>query len=180
MSEISNAEAALLALLSEEPMYPYKIEQEVKYRDMRFWTELSMSSIYKLLRKLERDGLVDCETGISEENRTRRTYSVTEYGANALRKKLGELLCEPEHLRWRVDIGTYNVDLIDPQEAVDRLKEYREGLRKNLQGYKDLEKFLIDSDCPTHRKAVARRPQYMLAGELSWVEEFINELEEKL
>ena len=57
-SSLSNAEAALLGLLAEKPMHPYQIEQEVRYRDMRFWTELSMSSIYKLLRKLEREGLV--------------------------------------------------------------------------------------------------------------------------
>ena len=48
MVEISNAETTLLGLLSEQSMYPYQIEQEVKYRGMRFWTELAMSSIYKL------------------------------------------------------------------------------------------------------------------------------------
>ena len=38
MVEITKAEAILLGLLSEQSMYPYQIEQEVKYRDMRFWT----------------------------------------------------------------------------------------------------------------------------------------------
>jgi len=38
MVEIPNAEATLLGLLSEQPMYPYQIEQEVKYRGMRFLT----------------------------------------------------------------------------------------------------------------------------------------------
>jgi DNA-binding PadR family transcriptional regulator len=46
MPNLSNAEAALLGLLSEQSMYPYQIEKEVRYREMRFWTELSMSSIY--------------------------------------------------------------------------------------------------------------------------------------
>jgi len=54
MPDLTNAEAALLGLLSERPMHPYQIEKEVRSRDMRFWTELSMSSIYKLLRKLEK------------------------------------------------------------------------------------------------------------------------------
>ena len=57
MDALSNGEAALLGLLSEKPMYPYQIEQEVKYRDMRFWNDLSMSSIYKLLDGLEKKGL---------------------------------------------------------------------------------------------------------------------------
>ncbi len=176
MSSVSNAEAALLGLLSEESMHPYRIEQEVKYRDMRFWTELSMSSIYKLLRKLEKEGLLDCETKISDENRTRRTYSVTKEGKKALRDKLSQLLCEPEHLRWRVDIGTYNIDLLTTKKALGSLKEYRKKIQKNIQGYKDLDKFLTDSGCPSHRNAVARRPIRMLEGEVRWVDEFMKEL----
>jgi DNA-binding PadR family transcriptional regulator len=74
MQEISNAEAALLGLLSEGPMYPYQIEQEVKYRDMRFWNDLSMSSIYKLLDGLERKGLVARANEVSPENRLRKLY----------------------------------------------------------------------------------------------------------
>ncbi len=73
MNELSNSEAALLGLLSEEPMHPYKIDQEFEYRDMRSWTELSMSSIYKLLRKLEKEQLVNSEKIISSENRLQKT-----------------------------------------------------------------------------------------------------------
>ncbi len=177
MQIVSNAEAALLGLLSEEPMHPYRIEQEVKYREMRFWTELSMSSIYKLLRKLEKEGLLDCETKVSEENRTRRTYSITKDGTKALREKLSQLLSEPEHLRWRVDIGTYNINLLTTKKAQSSLKEYRKKLQKNIQGYKDLDKFLTDSGCPSFRNAVARRQIHMLKGEVCWVDEFMKELE---
>ena len=51
-------ETALLGLLSEGPMHPYRIEKEVRERKLRSWTDLSMSSVYKLLVKLERRGLV--------------------------------------------------------------------------------------------------------------------------
>ena len=87
MEHISNSEAALLGLLSEEPMHPYRIEQEVKYRDMRFWTELSMSSIYKLLRKLEKEGFTECTNKISEKNRLQKHYSISSAGKKALQQK---------------------------------------------------------------------------------------------
>jgi excinuclease UvrABC ATPase subunit len=86
-------------------MYPYQIEQEVNYRDMRFWNDLSMSSIYKLLAILESKGLVVRANEVSPENRVRKLYSISEEGARALQSKLKELLSDPEHERWQTYYG---------------------------------------------------------------------------
>lgn len=176
MEEISNAEAALLGLLSEEPMYPYQIEQQVKYRDMRFWTELSMSSIYKVLGKLEKKSLVVRTNEVSEENRLRKLYAISEDGKKALQEKLVTLLSVPEHVRWQVDIGTYNSNLLPAKIVRKSLKEYRNALEKNIQSYEDLLKFLNDSDCPSYRFAIATRPVYLLRGEIAWVDAYLAEL----
>ncbi|OPY28703.1 MAG: Transcriptional regulator PadR-like family protein [Methanocella sp. PtaU1.Bin125] len=176
MDEISNAEAALLGLLSEGPMYPYQIEQEVQYRDMRSWTELSMSSIYKLLNNLEKKGFVNRENEVSPENRLRKLFSISDAGKKALQAKLERLLTEPEHTRWQVDIGTYNCDLLPPKKVRNALREYRKGLEKNIKCYEELRQFLQDSGCPAHRQAVAMRPIYLLKGEIEWVDAFIKQL----
>jgi DNA-binding PadR family transcriptional regulator len=176
---LSNAEAALLGLLSERPMYPYQIEQEVKYRDMRFWTELSMSSIYKLLSSLEKKGLVARVNEVSQENRLRKLYSISDEGAKALQDKLTALLSDPEHIRWQVDIGTYNCDLLPPEAVRKALNEYRQVLEKNIKGYRDLRQFLIDSGCPSHRMAIADRPVFLMEGEIAWVDSYIAQLSGK-
>ncbi|HEY3273860.1 MAG TPA: PadR family transcriptional regulator [Methanocella sp.] len=176
MQEISNAEAALLGLLSEGPMYPYQIEQEVKYRDMRFWTELSMSSIYKLLKNLEKEGLVLRANEVSDENRLRKLYSISEEGTKVLQDKLKTLLSDPEHIRWQVDIGAYNCDLLPLKTVQKALKEYRKGLEKSIAGYEDLQKFLKDSNCPSHRLGIATRPVYLLKGEIEWVDAYLAAL----
>jgi DNA-binding PadR family transcriptional regulator len=173
MNEISNAEAALLGLLSEQPMYPYQIEQEVECRSMRDWTELSMSSIYKLLAKLEKAGLVLRANEVSPENRLRKQYSISDEGKKALQDKLARLLSEPEHIRWQVDIGTYNCDLLPLKVVKKSLKEYRKGLEKNIKCYEELLKFLQDCDCPGHRFAVATRPIFLLKGEIEWVDAYL-------
>ena len=175
-ADLSNAEAALLGLLSEGPMHPYQLEQEVKYRDMRFWTELSMSSIYKLLRKLEKRGLVLKKEQMSPENRLRKPYSVTEGGETALRSKILSLLRGPEHTRWQVDIGIYNCSLLPEGKVREALHEYKRALREKIAGYRKLQEFLRDTGCPQHRQAVAVRPVYLLEAEISWVNSFINQL----
>lgn len=176
MDKLSNSEAALLALLSEEPMYPYQIEQQVKYRDMRFWTDLSMSSIYKLLQKLEDRGYILRTDEISAENRLRKLYSVSDEGTKALGTKLVSLLSEPEHVRWQVDIGTYNCDLLPVKTVQRSLKAYRRGLEKNIEDYTALRKFLEDSGCPVHRHALASRAIFLLKGEIEWVDSFLEQI----
>jgi DNA-binding PadR family transcriptional regulator len=177
MIEISNTEAALLGLLAEQPMYPYRIEQEVKYREMRFWTELSMSSIYKLLRKLEKDGLVTCTGEISPGNRLRKLYTISDAGLKALRLKLEKLLSEPEHIRWQVDIGTYNATLLPSRKVKTVLKTYRHTLVNKIKEYEHLLKFLKESNCPSHRLAIATRPVYLLKGEIQWLDAYLDTLE---
>lgn len=178
MKELTNSETALLGLLSEQPMYPYQIEQEVKYRDMRSWTELSMSSIYKLLKKLETKGLVLRTNEISEENRLRKLYTISETGKEQLGQKLESLLTAHDTPKWQVDIATYNCDLLDGQTVKTALTHYRKELVGKIQGYKDLLQFLKDAGCPPHRFAVAKRPVYLFEAEINWLDDYIAELSE--
>ena len=178
MAELSNTKTALLGLLSERPMHPYQIEKEVKYRDMRFWTDLSMSSIYKLLKDLEEDGLVDRTNEISSENRLRKLYAISSEGKKALRKKLKELLIKPEHIRWQIDIGTYNSDLLPLKTVQTTLEKYRSTLKEKIESYEALLNFLKESGCPTHRFAVATRPIFLLKGEIEWVDLYLSDIKQ--
>lgn len=172
MDDLSNAETALLGLLSEGPMYPYQIEREVRGREMRFWTELSMSSIYKVLRRLEKDGLVTRENVVSEGNRLRKLYTVTARGKQALEQKIVRLLSVPEHIRWAIDNGTYNCDLVPPNDVQAALAAYRAALEEKIHCYEELEGFLRSSGCPAHRLAIAIRPVFLLKAEAAWVDAY--------
>ena len=174
MKNLSNAETALLGLLSEQAMYPYQIEQEVKYREMRFWTELSMSSIYKLLQKFEKEGLVERTNEISNKNRLRKLYRISKKGKERLEEKIESLLSEPEHIRWQVDLGTYNSDLLQPETVIESLKKYKEALNEKIKGYGELLEFLKSSSCPAHRFAVAERPVYLLRAEIQWIDSYLE------
>lgn len=173
MAALSNAEAALLGLLTEGSMYPYQVEGEVKRRDMRCWTELSMSSIYKLLRKCERAGLVKRTNTISPENRLRAFYTISAKGRKVLGEKIEALLSEPTHVQWPVDIGIYNLDLLPRKAVRTALGKYRAVLEERVKGYEELHKLLRDAGCPSHRFECATRPLFLLKAEMRWVDEFL-------
>lgn len=174
--ELTNTETVLLGLLSEGPMNPHQLQQEVQYRDMNFWTEISISSIPDLLKKLETRGLVAQNNKSSEENFQKKIYTISEQGKILLTKKIEKILSSVEHLRWQIDIGTYNCNLLPSKNVKDSLCLYRTQLKEKIDGYKDLLKFLQLSKCPFHRLAIASRPIFLLEAELKWVDSFIEQL----
>ena len=80
MKTLTSLEAALMGLLDEKPMHPYEIEKVIVARDMRWWTEISMSSVYKLLRKLEKEGRVKSEVRLNRRNLAQKVYRLTPAG----------------------------------------------------------------------------------------------------
>ena len=56
---MTEAELVVLSLVVEQPRHAYEIEQVIADRGMRDCTDIGFSSIYYVLRKLEKAGLVE-------------------------------------------------------------------------------------------------------------------------
>lgn len=173
---LSDAGAALLGLLCEEPMHAWEIERNVEYRDMRSWTDLSQSSIYRHLKVLEKAGFVTSSRR-EVSGRLRRIFSITPAGRQSLGERLLGILGELQNQKWRIDIATYNFDLAPGSEAVHRLEDYRRALVEKAECYRGVEEFMKESGCPWFRLAVPRRTVRMIEGEIRWLDEFMAEAE---
>jgi len=81
--------------MHEGGCHAYDINKRIEDRGMRDWTNIgldfSFSTIYRTLDRLENDKLVD---SYEEEidNRIRKTYKITDFGYNVLRKRVYEVL----------------------------------------------------------------------------------------
>jgi len=179
MKTLSNKEAALLGLLSEKPKYAYEIENDIKERDMRYWTEISMSSVYKLLAKLEKRKLLTSKTHISSKNIVQKVYSITSEGKKIFKEKLIELASAWQPSIQPVDISLANLNLLNKPEAIKALNNYLESLDKMLKCYSDLQKYLIDNKCHLANIQLATRRIYMLKGEKEWIHTFINDFKKE-
>ena len=68
----------ILSILLERPKYAYEMTQELKLRSGGLY---QMPLLYPVLYRLEKNGYVEIsETVISEKNRTRNYYRITEAG----------------------------------------------------------------------------------------------------
>jgi DNA-binding PadR family transcriptional regulator len=175
MSTISKLEAALLGLLTEKPMHPYEIEKTVVDRDMRVWTGISLSSIYKVLGKLETKLLVDVHMEMTESNQVKKVYIITERGKREVKEKISELMSEMENIICQIDIGLHNLHLLTKEEVKTVLSRYIQSIDEKIQCYRELETFLNGCDCPVHRLALAKRRGFLLHAEREWALSFLEE-----
>jgi DNA-binding PadR family transcriptional regulator len=123
---------------------------------------------------LETEGLVTSTNDISLENRLRKLYSINNKGIKALQLKLENLLSEPEHIRWQIDIGTYNSTLLPDEKVKEALEKYRHTLENTIKEYEKLKSFLRDTGCSSRRIAIAIRPVYLIKGEIQWIDAYLD------
>ena len=79
-------------------------------------------------------------------------------------------------MRWQIDIGTYNRNLISDKKVQETLVKYRLALEKKIHEYGVLLKFLQTSKCPSYRFGVANRPIFLLKGDVQWVDSYLYQL----
>ena len=82
----------LLRLLHEKPMHGYQIMEELERQGYVQPGRFQTGSVYTILKRMERRGLLRSHKELSDEDRERRIYSVIEKGEEALRKGLESIL----------------------------------------------------------------------------------------
>ncbi|MBN1537006.1 MAG: PadR family transcriptional regulator [Anaerolineales bacterium] len=126
---MTNAELAILSLVSENPHYGYEIEQIIELRGMRDWTEIGFSSIYYLLKKLEKKGYIrsqlDSQTGLGP---ARKMYAMTSKGKSAWREATLKALSEPQQTYPLIQMGLAGIPGLSRADVKAALIRYKQNL----------------------------------------------------
>jgi len=91
----------ILKALQLEPMHGFGLSQRLKQMSAAVF-QVEMGSLYPALVRLEKEGWIKGEWGISDNNRKARYYAITPAG----RKQL-----EDEKTQWALLSGTINAML---------------------------------------------------------------------
>jgi PadR family transcriptional regulator PadR len=82
-------EPLMLCIIGEIPSHGYRIAAEIERRSAGYF-QLTASTVYSALRRLEQDGLVSSTWQNVSAAPRRRYYQLTEKGREILRLKLAE------------------------------------------------------------------------------------------
>jgi DNA-binding PadR family transcriptional regulator len=161
-------EIAVLGLICEKPMHGYEIEKTIEERNMRYWTEISFPSIYKILQKLEAKELIKAEIKLSKNNVPQRIYTATEKGQQTMKSSIMTIVSNVEKTIWRIDLGIANLYLLTKEERQDCLQKYIKSIDESIAIYKSLQAFFEEHHYPQSDHALATRPILHLETEKAW------------
>jgi len=176
---MTNAELALLSLLAEAPRHGYELEQLIRERGMRNWTEISLSSIYFVLDKLVKKGMAitSIQPGI-EGRPNRKVFSITREGYAALKQGVIKALRIPEPGGQSFLIALSCQPLLTDAELDSALRARTQALSSLIE---DISMNPASSDPRTtaHVHAMFEYSLTLLLAEQSWVEDYLLRLEKE-
>jgi DNA-binding PadR family transcriptional regulator len=173
---MTNAELAILSLVTEKPRHGYEIDQVIEARGMRAWTDLGFSSIYYLLNKLEQAGMIEATLESAGRGPARKVYHTTPTGQAALQTGVREALSTPHNCRPPLQLGLANLPLLPRSEALAALRDHHTGLDRglaHLQAQRQRQQPL-----PAHVDAMFEHSIVMIEAELGWLARFIQRMED--
>jgi len=171
---MTDAELAILSLVAEAPRHGYEIQQAIEARGMRQWTAIGFSSVYYLLNKLERQGLLESRLMHSERGPARKVYRITQAGHGVLQTALMDLLSVPRDLGMSLALGLANITVLRPEQARNALDSYEAGLQARITDLSERRAHQIAEhpDSPLHILAVFDHALTLSQAELNWLRGF--------
>ena len=173
---MTQAELAILSLVTEKPRHGYEIEQVIEERGMREWTTIGFSSIYYILNKLEKAKLI--EATIRDHEGTgpaRKVYRATTQGRKKTQEGVLEALSNPAKRISPLQIGLANLPGVDREAAVSALEAYGQALKVRIDELNQKQNSL--GSLPLYVSAMFSHSLTLLEAERRWIEAFREEWE---
>jgi DNA-binding PadR family transcriptional regulator len=135
----------LLALLAEEPTHGYELKRQFDETIGRLWP-VQQAQIYNNLRLLEKDGLIELDARVEQENLPdRKNYRVTIAGQQELTGWIQAPVHTSRQLKddFYLKLATLATVLNQPERLSELIWRQREVY---LQHLRDLERALADAE----------------------------------
>lgn len=168
-----------MGLLYEEPQYGYRLEKIIEGWGMRNWTQIGFSSIYYVLKKLEKKELVEAKMEKVEGKPSRKVFTITQLGRNTMREKVRDLLSWNKKLISPFDLGLAYLNYLEPLEVIECLENYVESAKGRIKFLESSVKMQEQLKAPYYVVALFSRPLKNLKTEMEWVEGFIEKIKEE-
>lgn len=125
---------ALLALLAEEPMHTYRMQQLIKQRHKDDVINVRLrASLYQTIERLLRGGLIEIQETEKAENRPERTiYRLTPEGDGVARQWLREMLALPSNEFPEFPAAISVMPLLPQEEALALLTQREAALAAQI------------------------------------------------
>ena len=182
---------AILTMLYEEPMHPYRMQQLIKERGKDEVINVTQrASLYQTINRLEREKLIQPQRVSRDENRPERTvYELTDQGRQTMVEWMRKILStpSPEFPEFPAALSVLAVlTAKDARQQLERRVAALEPELKRLDGILAqasflpriflLEMELLRANCATELKWVGSVVEDLRSGKLTWNEKWLRKM----
>ncbi|ATY10010.1 hypothetical protein CU254_05695 [Amycolatopsis sp. AA4] len=171
MPALTDAELTVLGLLVEQPRHGYELERVIEERGIRAWTALGFSSIYYVLDKLAKRGLIEA-TGGPRSGKSRATFQATPAGVELCADATREALSALTPIHARVLIAMANSPGLPDTEVRSGLTTRIAALRGQLAEVRATR--ASQESLPDAAAAIFDYSEAMLTADLTWTESVLT------
>lgn len=169
---MTDAELAVLSIVAEGPIHGRDIQHVIHQRGLRAWTNIGVSSLYYVLEKLARQGLIVSHDTASDDT-ARRRYEITPAGVGVLQTAVADMLSTPREHASDFELGLANLHVLRPAQIRSAIVAYQQELASRLGQARERWRQLRESRAPFHVDAMFGHHVAMIEAELAWVTDFI-------
>ncbi|GAA3436709.1 PadR family transcriptional regulator [Kutzneria kofuensis] len=169
---------AVLALLVEEPMHAYRMQQLMKERGVQLVVNVrNRSGLHAAIDRLARDELIRVHAVERDSRHPERTvYAVTDAGRDALLTGLKDSIAAPAQEFPLFPAVVSFLHLLDPQDARTQLERRAEALEQTLGATRAVLDASRTAHVPRLHLLEHEYLQDVTAAELSWVRGVVADL----
>lgn len=168
---LTPSELTVLGLIVEQPRHGYDLEQVIEQRGIREWTDIGFSSIYYVLAKLEKRGLVSAEVGRSGA-KSRRVFRATEDGRHAAASGALAYVSVLRSVPHPILVGLANLPLLSEQAYDDALRSRLTQIEVRITSVMEAEQ--NQGPLPPAAREVFSYSLSLLEAERSWLAERVQ------
>ncbi len=165
IKHLTDSELLILGLVAEMPRHGYELEQVIEQRGMREWTQIGFSSIYFVLGKLEKRGLVVAEK--TTNTKAKKNYAVTNEGQKILVKQTLVLLKSVKPTFSSVLMGMIHWPVLTRKQALGALEMRNKIVNKELERLKNIH--FEQQPLPDHVDVMFDFSLCQLKAEAEWI-----------
>lgn len=172
---VTDAQLLLLGLVAEMPRHGYELEQVIEQRGMREWTQIGFSSIYFVLGKLEKAGLVAAKK--PDGAKARKVFNATGKGYEVLASQSLAALTQLSPNHSSVLLGIAHWPFLEREKAVAALRARGEAIGKELARLENIQ--FGQQPLPDFVEALFDYSLSQLQAEADWVKRTADYMEIK-
>ncbi len=165
----------VLGLVAEKPRHGYELEQVIAQRGMREWTQIGFSSIYFVLAKLEKAGLVAAEK--PKGAKARKIFSITGQGQGVLVAQSLAMLRRVHPSRSGVLLGIAHWPFLKREEAFAALREREQAVAGELGRLENIRSG--QRPLPDFVEVLFDHSLGQLRAEADWIRRTLDRMENK-